>query len=278
MKTYYCVSPLLILVLLVIISNLLLIRRIYKTNTSPNGAGLILKLIGLSNIAYATFICIRSAVKTISAPAPVLWFTSTASVVTSYLHLGFNVSLAFERFQVVSHPMEYHTTKAKKILERKLSLMVSILSMITGVSSSVLRFLFKNILIISMPLAALRAVGYITLCLLYYKLYLAMKAQNQAIAPSSNERCQPSNSNNEVIRRRQRYLGKRKKFFIGITTSFFVLNLPTMVVFFMVTDIPHCTTPKGILSTVSIALSLFNMIFDSVWYFYVDKNSQRLQQ
>ena len=173
--------------------------------------------------------------------------------------------------------MEYHTTKAKKNLERKLSLTVSILSVVIGASSSVLRFLFKNVFIISMPLAALRAVGYVTLCLLYYKLYLAMKVQNRAIAPSSNERGQPQNIHNEMMTRRKRNLGTRKMFFIGITMSYFILNLPTIVVFFMVADIPHCTTSKGVLSTVSIAFSLCNMIFDAIWYFYMNKHSQRLQ-
>ena len=235
------------------------------------------KYIGMCNVSFGIFAFIYSIVETVSAPLSIQWFTSTATVVSNFLHLGFNVSLAFERLQVIKHPMEYISVGAKNKLEKKLLLIVITSSLIIGFSCSTLRYVFSNVLIQSIPVAASRIIAYITLCVLYVKLYFAMKEHNQAVRPQSNETEQPTNNNNnEMIARRKKQLEHAKRFFIGITSSYFVLNLPTMIMFFLIEESPVCNTIKGILFTASNALSLFNMLFDTMWYFYMDRRAKRL--
>ena len=103
-----------------------------------------------------------------------------------------------------------------------------------------------------------------------------MKEHNQAVEPQSNETEQPVKKNNEMIARRKKQLEHAKRFFIGITSSYFVLNLPTMITFFLIEESPVCNTIKGILFTASNVLSLFNMLFDTMWYFYMDRRAKRL--
>ena len=272
MVYYYCVVPFAILILLVIILNLIMIRHIYKANTASHGAGFMFKYIGICNVSFASFASIHSIVERASAPLPIRWFTSTATVVSSFLHLGVNVSLAFERLQVIKHPMEYFSAGAKKKLEKKLLLIVITSSLIIGFSCSTLRYVFKNVLIQSIPMAASRIIAYITLCVLYAKLYFAMKEHNQAVEPQLTETEQPTNkNNNEMIARRKKQLEHAKRFFIGITSSYFVLNLPTIITFFFIEEWPMCNTKEGIIFTASNVLSLFNMLFDTMWYFYMDR-------
>ena len=146
----------------------------------------------------------------VPAPLAMQWFASTASATSSFLNLGFNVSLAFERLQAIKHPMEYFSAEVKKKLEKKLSLIVITSSLIIGFSCSTFRYVLKNLLIQSIPLAASRIIAYITLCVLYVKLYFAMKEHNQAVEPQPNEAEQPANNNNEMIARHKNNLSMQR--------------------------------------------------------------------
>ena len=252
-----------------------MIRHIYKSNNASHGAGFMFKFVGMSNVAFLIFTLIHSIVRTVVVSVPIEWFASTASVVSNFLHLGFNVSLAYERLQVIKHPMEYFSAEVKKRLEKKLLKIVCMSSLIIGLSCSTLRYIFKNIMFQYIPLAASRSITYVTLCVLYTKLYYAMKEQNQAVKPNSNETEQPANSNNEMTVRRKKQLEHAKRFFTGITCSFFALNLPITMTLFFIEEWPACNTIKGIFFTTSGALSFFNMLFDTIWYFYMDRRARK---
>ena len=224
MEEYYCLPPLLILLAAAVLLNVIMTRRVYKTNYSSSCAGFMFKFVAISNVASGTFISIRAIVKVSSKVLPLLWFTSTAVVIATCLQMGANVSLAFERLQVVKHAFKYRTMEAKKGLQRKLSLAVWMFSLVIGFSATTLRFYFNNILFLSFPLAASRVTGYIALCIIYYKLLFAMKKQNQTIAPSLQDAGQQSNA---VMIKRRKQVEQARKFFIGITASFFLLNIPS---------------------------------------------------
>ena len=272
MAEYYCLPPLLILLIVAVLLNLIMIRHIYKTNHSSSVAGFMFKFVAISNVASGTFISMRAIVKTTSKVLPLLWCTSTAVIISVCLQLGANVSLAFERLQVIKHAVKYRTVEAKKGLQRKLSLAVWMFSLLIGFTCTTLRFYFNSLIFISFPLATSRVTGYIALCIIYYKLFYAMKTQNQAIAPSLQDAGQQSNS--EVIRRR-RQVDHARKFFIGITTSFFVLNIPSIAICFTIEEFPYCKAVRGILSVISGNLSTMNMIFDVIWYFYMNWSSKK---
>ena len=208
-------------------------------------------------------------------PFPFQWVFSIGTLISSFLHLGYNVSLAFLRLRVVNSPLEYRTAEAKKKLEKKVSIIASTSSLIIGFSCSLVRVLLKNVTVLYVILSASRILAYILLCILYLKLYAAMKSQSQAIADRSIEQGAQSACNDEVITRRNQMLEHSKKFFIGITSSFFVLNLPGIIMPVFTTENQPCNSAKGIIVIIFFCLSLFNMVFDAIWYFYTDRRTRR---
>ena len=270
----YCSLSIATISILTAAPNIYMVMQIYKNENQSIGAGRMFTLIGVSNVACALFTCV-SAFMTVNTPFAVTCFVSTCTTIFFLHQLGVNVSLAYERLQVVKHGLAYHTSDAKRELERKLSICVVISSMIIGISSSTLRFTLGNMMFLAIPLATTRILGYIALCVIYVNLYFSMKSQSQAIAPSNAEQGQPSTRNNDVIVRRQRRLKHAKMFFIGITSSFFISNLAMTIIFLAMNKTPVCNSVEGILSTTSVSLSLLGMAFDAGWYFYMKRRSER---
>ena len=195
---WHCSLSIAVIAILTAAPNVYMVMQIYKHENQSIGAGRMFTLIGVSNVVCALIMCIR-AFLTDNTPFPVTCFFATCTVV-SFLHqLGFNVSLAYERLQVVKHGLTYHTSDAKKQLERKLSIRVFVLSMVIGISSSTLRCTMGNVMLLIIPLSITRIFGYIALCVIYVKLYFAMKSKNQAIAPMNAEESQPSTIDIKII-------------------------------------------------------------------------------
>ena len=274
----YCYFFILCFVVLAVVTNVIMVIHIFKNGGSANRAGFMFKFIAISNATYSICLCFHAVETNATRDVPLtLAFVVSAATGTSfYLQLGFNLSLAFERYQIIANAVRYHTAEAKNRLERRLSIAVFTFSFIMGLNFSSLRFLLKNLSFFTVPMAVSRIVGNISLCVLYFKLYLTMKSNNQSIAATSAEKDVPPTSNNELMTRRMKHLEHSKRFFIGITSTFFILNLPLMIVFFITSEAPPCNTLKGILSILSVCLSIFNMVFDPIWYFYMDRRSKRL--
>ena len=270
----YCSMSVAAISILTAAPNLCMVMQICKEENQSIGAGRMFTLIGVSNVASALIMCIR-AFLTINTPYSVIGFFVTCTSV-SFLHqLGFNISLAYERLQFAKHGLPYHTSEVKKQLERKLSFYVFIISMIIGISSSTLRFTLGNVMFLLIPIAATRIFGYLALCVIYVKLYFAIKSQNKTNVQTSAEQRQPTTIDNKMVTRWQKRLQLTKMFFIGITSSFFISNLPTMITFLVIHKTPLCNTLEGIVSTASVNLSLIGMGFDAAWYFYMKRRSVR---
>ena len=253
-----------------------MVIHIFKTSNNSFGSGFMFKRIGISNAALSVSLCIASLSRVVDIPMPLVWFFSISTLISSFLQLGFNVSLAFERLQVIRNQMEYHSAEAKRKLQKKTSIVVLVASFIIGFACSLTRFVFNNIYLFFVPLSVSRVAGYIALCVIYIRLYFSLKYQNQAIASKSIEQGVPSTLSSKLAARREKQLEHSRKFFIGITSSFFVLNLPTMLMTFMSIAFPPCHTLQGIYVTISICLSLFNMVFDVLLYTYMHRRSRRL--
>ena len=269
----YCSLSIAIISILTAAPNIYMVMQIYKDENQSIGAGRMFTLIGVSNVACALSTTIHMFM-TVNTPFPVICLVSTCTTIFFLQQLGFNVSLAYERLQVLKKGLSYHTSDAKRELERKLSIRVFISSMILGIISSTLRFTLGNMMFKSIPLATARILCYIALCVIYVKLYFAIKSHNNKIATSTKQG-EPSAVDNKIIERRQKDLNHAKMFFTGITSSFFISNLPTMIIFLTVDHAPVCNTVEGILVTTSINLSLIGMAFDAAWYFYMKRRSKR---
>ena len=141
----YCATPMAILNTVATVANLSMVIHIFKANNSPFAASLIFQLIGLSNAACGIMLSLRWMMEAIGIrSSPLLSILSGALVISLFLQLGFNVSLAFLRYQVVINALGYFTSESKRRLERRLSLAVFASLLIVGVICAVMRLLFNN--------------------------------------------------------------------------------------------------------------------------------------
>ena len=275
-ENYSCFIAVSFFSILATISNIYMVKHIFSSNIQSFGAGFTFKFIGIANAVCAISISIHK-LEDVKELLPVFVTASIAVVLSHNCQLGFNISLAYERLRIIKHANKYHTKESKKRLEKKLMLCVTSLSVLLAVLSSTLRFIWDKAMYLLIPLAVSRILGYIILCILYIKVYYAMKSQDLTIAPDSARQGEPSTSSNEMNIKRRERLQHSKMFFIGITTSFLICNLPNMIVLFFVDNLPLCNTLKGALVTASICLSSCGMVFDALWYFYMDRRSKRMQ-
>ena len=250
--------------------------HITKANNPTLGAGFVFRRIGASNGAFSLLISVLSLTGIVKIPTALLGILSGLMNILFLLQLGFNVSLAFMRLKVVGNPLEYHTSEAKRNLEKKISIVVLTSSFILGFSCSLLRFLFQENLITYMLRSVSRVLACVLLCVFYVKLYFVMKSQSGNIAPATAEQGEPSCSNEEIAVKRKKQLAHSSKFFIGITTSFFVLNLPGMMSFYIMEELQASDSLRSNFFVLSLCLSLLNMVFDAFWYFYMERRSRRL--
>ena len=272
----YCAIPLSVLTIVATIANLSMVIHSLKSNSSSFMVSLVFKLIGMSNVACSVCFFILWIAYLLNSKLHVLWVISVALTISMLLQLGFNLSLAFLRYQVVINPLDYFTSESKLLLEKKLCIAVFAGTLLLCFVCTMVRFLFSNVRFFTILIAISRIIGFILLCIFYVKLYFAMRSQNQAIAANIAEQGQSTTSNKELITRRKKQLRHTKRFFIGIITSFFVLNLPSMVMFFIVNRSPKCKTLQGWFTIISTGLSCVNMVFDAIWYFYMERRSRRM--
>ena len=272
----YCVIPLSFLAILATVANLSMVIHILKGNSSSFVASLVFKLIGLSNTICGVSFFIQWMAYSVNSNNHVLWVLSVVLMIAFSLQSGFNVSLAFLRYKLVINAFDYYTSQSKRRLERKLTIAVFSSTLLLCFVCATLKFLFNNVRFMLFPVAISRVIACILLCIFYAKLYFAMKSHDRAVVASTTVRGQQTTSSKEVITRRKKKLHHTKRFFIGVITSFFVLNLPSTAVFFIVNQSPNCKTWQGLFSIISIGLSCVNMVFDSIWYFYMEKRSRRL--
>ena len=272
----HCFIPVLCSAILALVSNLSMVIHIFKANYQTRYAGFTFKFIGISNATCSICMAFRVVITQASPPLPLVWVAATATVISLFLQLGFNVSLAFERHQIMRYAVRYQTKAAKEHLGKKISLVVFALSTSFGFFFSTLRFLFSNNIFIFIPLAVSRITAYILLCVLYIKLYFTIKSSNQTIVISLADQRGTSTCNNQVVIRRKKQLEHSRKFFFAITSTFFFLDLPITVAFFSIyNENPSCSSSKGMFSAIATSLSLLNMGFDSVWYFYMHRRPRK---
>lgn len=256
--------------------NVVMVIHIFKYKNPNHGVGSLFQLIGICNILFGIFMSFKALVDHSQQPKAIHWFVTTGTMTSFCLHLGFNIALAFKRQQLISKPLHYHTSEFGKALERKLCLVVIIVSFTIGLSSTIAAFTSNTMLVLFISIAVTRILGYVTLCILYVLVFRKIKERKVVTDTSSANTAQPSTSNSDVVSRQKRKLAHTKKFLIGITTSYLLFNLPTMITFLAIDDIKPCDSIKGIAASVSTVLTFFNCIFDVIWYFYMERRSRDL--
>ena len=187
-----------------------------------------------------------------------------ASCLTIDFNCFFNVALAYFRLCVVQEPFKYSSAYAMRRLSRKLGLAAVIATLLLTSLTTVLAAMttVRNIDKWSIVTALLST--YSSLCIIYIKLLHEYITRNKNLVQVSE-----NGGNREMIEGRRRHERYLTKIFIGMTTSFFVCNLPFIVIMLMFPTvvIPSCESIEGKVSIISACFSRLNMIFDPLWFY-----------
>ena len=176
---------------------------------------------------------------------------------------AFNLAIAYYRLCMVTQPFKYFDPLSTRKLSRKLLLAVIIVCLAFTIIIVVplAMKMIPSVVEWAITLAILST--YVSLCVIYFKLVKEYKDRN-----NNMNHVFEAGGNREIIRdrkHRERYL---TSIFIGMTTSFIILNLPYMVslLTFRGRPTPSCDSIKGKVSIFAISCIRINTLFDPIWF------------
>ena len=175
---------------------------------------------------------------------------------------GFNVAIAYSRKCVVTNPFKYSNATTRKILGRKAALAVVVTTIGFTSLISLLSAVTKVASIANWAVTAVQIATYVALLFLYWKLFVQYKKRNEEILPALGR------SEVEERKRQERHM---KRLFIGVTTSFIVLNMPKTIVtkFASPDEASLCNSAEGALTIFAATFAMLNSVFDPFWFFYL---------
>ena len=181
-----------------------------------------------------------------------------------------NIFLAIDRYSATKYPLMYRQVRESK--KGLMALLVGTLTcIIFGTGTGCLSVIYQKAYIASNTVTVSRIISIILLALLYYMIFRNF-ATNRVHVISRNN----SNARNPCGRQPFEYRTKRHLFYMcfGISASFAILNLPISVYTAFNELGMECDTTKGKLVLIFVFFVKLNMIFDSLWYFYMEKQKK----
>lgn len=277
-----CILPLMLSSVIAMLVNISMVVHILtRKKRRRDAVGWLITLIGISNIFSAMSYPMKAVTSRVVPHNSMVWATTTIMTVAMLAQIGFNIALAFERLQAAMKPLQYHIAANRRSLERRLTILVASVSMILAVASSTIGAVMNEDKVVFTTLSTSHIVRYILLTCIYYRLFMKMKMQNGVLSRMGRQTRSTCLSVRRGIfeERRNRQLSQYKNLFIGITTSYFILTLPMVVVLLVIKEMQSCDENGAALiaAVASLTLANFNMVFDASWYFYIVKRSSRLE-
>ena len=193
----------------------------------------------------------------------------SASIVrfsTVCLNCGFNLAIAYSRMCVVTQPFKYSNPTALWRLSRRTALTVVVVTIVSVVPVALGTAISKMLTINIWALTIVLIITSILLCSFYWKLLRAYRKRNKEMIRVLDVRV-----NKNIIENRERQERYLRRLFIGITTSFFVLNLPVMIVTKVssIYEVSLCDSTEGKLKLFAYTCVIINMVFDPLWFSYI---------
>ena len=276
-----CAIHIAVLDIISIIANFSMIIHIWRTKNNTRKTDLIFAALGLSNFTVSVFLIFRALMtslvtfnNTYVSPIEAILY-GLYGVFTSQ-NLLLNVGIAYSRLCAVSQPMRYSKEKERSRLQKKLILIIIVISNVLGVATGFAAGISHNRVIRNWIEASSRFLTYILLCIIYVKILCKVKTHNQSMISATGQGNE--DENNTTQQRAVQHEKYLTKLFLGITVSFLVFNMPVMIISTIIPTVHGCETVQGRLLTFAATFVIVGMVFDPLWYFLLWKRIKMRQQ
>ena len=267
-----CAIHIAVLDIVSVIANFSMIIHIWRTRNNARKVDFLFAALGLSNFALSVFIIFRVVVTSLLTFNDTRTSTIEAFIyglygVLSTQNLSLNAGIAYSRFCSVSQPMRYSTGQERSRLQKKLLLIITVISTVFGVAIGLATGIAQSRVVRNWIEASSRFLTYILLCMIYGKIFWKVKVHNQSMINPTGIGSEEENSTfRQAKLNHERYL---TRLFLGITISFFVFNLPMMIIGTIIPSVHGCDTVEGKLLTFAVTFVITGMVFDPFWYFFL---------
>ena len=264
-----CKYHLFILNAVVILGNVATLVYIIINRKKKTGQSLLYGCLCASNMfcsVYVFFTATMGIWQAIKLPGDHLLSILTVSFrcITVCFNCGFNLAIAYSRMCAVTQPFKYLNAVTVRRLNRRLVLTVFI---------STLGFASLNAFVIAKTkiqslnnwaITITLVITYIALCITYFRLVRAYQRGNNDLAAASQ-----AGTNMHVIEERKRKERYLTCLFIGTTTSFFIFNLPVIILLPMISPSAtvSCSSTNAKLALFATTFSLLDILIDPFWFF-----------
>ena len=281
MQWNLCKLPTAIVSSLAVISNIAMIIAIHHTKKLKGPMQRLVTNLGcidcllsltISWRSFANLRSIRHTEWTSTSRAIMLSIGIAMSLVQTFSQ----VTIALERLFAVTNPLSYrlvHSKRSRFLVFIAVWLGSAVFATILGSTS----IIFDRPEVVSIGTLILFSLNTITLAIVYVLIFIYLrKSRNQVVLSTSAGKAACHGSLN--------YKNQQKRLHVlasGITITFFLCTCPFMVfVSFYSVEMQSqpCATRKGIFYTTSLCFLCINMLFDPLWYFYVNYRMTRQKQ
>ena len=261
-------------------SNLAMLVQVIRRRKKDGGHSLLYGCLSASNLLWILAAFLSPAVSERDTQGmndfKLLLYTVTLRSAKVCSNCGFNLAIAYCKMCVVTQPFKYFNAMALKRLSKKAALTVAVATAVISLLVTLGTALSKKPNIAIWAATIVLIVSSISLCFVYGKLFIENKRRNKGMIQALDVQ----EDTNIIMKRKshERYLGK---LFIGITSTFLVLNLPAIVIIKISSpyEFSPCNSIKGSLKVFALTCSLIDVLFDPLWFFYLlwrmTKNQRR---
>ena len=279
MEWNLCKLPTAIVSSLAVINNIAMIVAIHYTKKLKGPMRRLVTNLGCIDCLLSLTISCRSFANLRSIRHTEWTSTSRAIVLSVGIAMSLvqtlsQVTIALERLFAISNPLSYrmvHSKTSRFLVFTAVWLGSAVLATILGSTS----IIFDRPEVVSIGTLILFSLNTITLAIVYLLIFIYLRRSRNQVALSTSDGKAACHGN--LIN----YKDQQKRLHIlasGITITFFLCTCPFMVFVSMYSvemQSEPCATQKGIFYTISLCFLCINMLFDPLWYFYVNYRMTR---
>ena len=273
-----CRIPVLIGSFLAIVSNVIMVRSIHANKKHHKSFYFIIVCLGLSNIVLSILLIIRGIYENYFEDTNVALEVTTLSAATSsyFMQLGANHSLALDRYIAISQPLRYRLSSWLRSTKKFLACELIIIAVCSIIMVCICIIQYQKQSYLYHALGLIRLVGCLSIIVIYYKIVRSFKASRLRVAnQSSITEVRASTVPQNVRDKQETHLIIMS---IGVTGSFIMFTLPIILYNSFLKFGKDCNTVEGKALVASVTIMDLNLIFDPVWYFYMESRKRQLRR
>ena len=250
--------------------NLAMLVQVIRRRKKDGGYSLLYGCLSASNLLWILAAFLSPAVSERDTQGMndfnLLLYTVTLRSVKVCSNCGFNLAIAYCKMCVVTQPFKYFNAMALKRLSKKAALTVVVATAVISLLVTFGTALSKKLNIVIWAVTIVLIVTSISLCFVYGKLFVENRKKNNEMIQEFDVQ-----EDRDIIMKRKSHERYLRRLFIGITSNFFVLNLPAIVITKISSPLEFspCNSTEGSLKVFMFTCSMLDMLFDPFWFFYM---------